>query len=96
MNRREIARRRREADAAARAARIEVRSCMFPACSRDVECRGLCSQHYNNARCSVQAGAVTWDQLVAAGKCLRAGPKGAQFAERGAARKWFEEAAVRP
>ena len=46
--------------------------CMAPGCKGKPRSRGLCENCYTKAKRLVALGTVTWEQLVAAGRCLPA------------------------
>ena len=48
--------------------------CLFPECTKQGTCRGLCMNHYTSASRYVKLGRTSWETLEALGKCLGARP----------------------
>ena len=43
--------------------------CLYPACDKFEYTRGLCNNHYNQARRIIAKGLATWESLEKSGKC---------------------------
>lgn len=64
--------------------KITIQKCMVPDCDAEkVVARGLCNNHYSQARFLIASGHTTWDKLVKNKKALPTGRK------REAGRSWF-------
>lgn len=45
--------------------------CIYPACSNDQHCRGLCKNHYYKVKWLVRSKKFSWKELENAGKVLK-------------------------